>query len=169
MKIQLSNPTLHENVGFISPNATIIGNITLQREVSVWFNCTLRAESAEIFINDETNIQDGCIIHSDPGQPVHIGSRVTVGHGAIIHGCHIGEGSLIGMGAIILNGAKVGKNCLVGAGALVTENMDIPEQSLVFGSPAKVIRNLTSKEMKALEESANEYLNKSKLYKAQLQ
>lgn len=127
---------------FVAENAIVVGNVVLEEDASVWFGSTLRGDNEPIRIGARSNIQDGCVLHTDPGFPIDIGADCTVGHGAIVHGCTIGAGSLIGMGAIVLNGAKIGKSCLVGAGALVTEGKEFPDFSMIVGSPAKAIRQL---------------------------
>jgi len=157
-------PSISPDVGFVATNSIIIGNVTIEPEVSIWYQCTLRSETESIHIQEQSNIQDGCILHTDPGQPICIGKRVTVGHRALLHGCNIGNGSLIGMGAIILNGAIIGEKCLIGAGALVTEGMVIPDGCLAYGNPAKVIRLLNEEELNTLDESASDYLKKSAFY-----
>ena len=132
---------------------------------SIWFHATLRAEEAPIQIGKGSNIQDGVVIHTDEGYDVKIGDMVTVGHNAIIHGCHIGDGTLIGMGAIVLNGAKIGKNCIIGAGALVTQGKEIPDGTLAFGNPAKVIRKLTEEEIANNLKDAQHYIRSAQEYK----
>ena len=130
---------------FIAPNATLIGNVEIAENASVWFNVVIRADMDKVTIGENSNIQDGSILHVDQGFPINVASNVTVGHKVMLHGCSIGEGSLIGMNAVVLNGANVGKNCLIGANALVTENMQIPDGSLVMGSPAKIVKQLDEK------------------------
>ncbi|MDC2891490.1 gamma carbonic anhydrase family protein [Psychrosphaera algicola] len=125
--------------------------------VSIWFHAVLRADSDSIHIGDNTNIQDGCIVHVDEGHPVNVGHSVTVGHKAMLHGCTIGDRSLIGIGAIILNGANIGKNCIIGAGALITENTQIADNSLVVGSPSKVIKSVSDQQVELLKASAHHY------------
>jgi carbonic anhydrase/acetyltransferase-like protein (isoleucine patch superfamily) len=153
---------------FIAPNASVIGNVELGDNTSVWFNVVIRADTAQIKIGKNSNIQDGSILHVDDGFPITIAQNVTVGHKAMLHGCFIDEGSLIGINAVVLNGARVGKNCLVGANALVTENMIIPDGSLVLGSPAKVIKQLDEKTKAMLEEGAAHYVHSNHQYKQEL-
>jgi len=153
---------------FIAPTAVIIGSVTLEPNVSVWFNVVIRGDNDRIRIGEGSNIQDGAVLHVDPGFPITIGRRVTVGHQAMLHGCTIGDGSLIGMNAVILNGATIGKGCLVGANALVTEKMDVPDGSLVLGSPGKITRTLDAAARKELAERAEEYIEKIELYRKQL-
>ena len=156
-------PTLGDQA-WAAPSADLIGDVRLGAGASVWFGAVIRADNTPIEIDAESNIQDGAIGHSDPGFPLTIGPRVTVGHQAILHGCTIGEGALIGMGAKILNGASIGANCLVGAGALVTEGKQFEAGMLIVGSPARVIRPLTEREMKGLQLSAAHYAKKAAHY-----
>jgi carbonic anhydrase/acetyltransferase-like protein (isoleucine patch superfamily) len=149
---------------FIAPNATIIGNAIIAENASIWFNVVIRADLADINIGKNTNIQDGSIMHVDEGHPISIGKNVTVGHKVMLHGCSIGDNSLIGMNAVILNGAKIGKNCLIGANALVTENMEVPDGHLVLGSPAKVIKALDSKTEALFKASAMHYVENGQRY-----
>ena len=131
---------------WVAPNATIIGDVTLEKNSSVWFNAVLRGDIENIHIGEGSNIQDGSVLHTDPGFPLKVGKNVTVGHLVMLHGCTIEDNSLIGIGAVILNNAKIGKNCIIGAKALITENKEIPDNSLVVGSPGKVIREVTEEE-----------------------
>lgn len=147
---------------YIAPSADIIGDVTLEEDVNVWYHATIRGDADRIYIGMESNIQDNCVIHVDEGYPVHIGEKVTIGHGAIIHGCEIGDCSLIGMGAILLNGAKIGKNCLVGAGTLVTGGVEIPDGSVVVGNPGKVVRQIRDEELEANVQNAGEYVEEAK-------
>ena len=155
---------LIDSTAFVAKGAAVYGNVTLKKESNVWYNATIRSVDDPIVIGEGTNIQDNAIVHTDKGYVVEIGSLVTIGHGAIIHGCSIGDNSLIGMGAIILNGAKVGNNCIVGAGALITKNTIIPENSLVLGSPAKVIRQVTPEEIQASIDNAKLYIEERLIY-----
>lgn len=145
--------------------AIIKGNVTIGENTGVWYNATIRGDSNRIVIGSRTNVQDNAVVHVSTGYSVNIGDDVTIGHGAIVHGCTIGNNTLIGMGAIILNGAVIGDHCMIGAGALVTQNMQIPDGSLAFGNPAKIIRNLTKDEM---EENTNNAFRYVKAAKAQL-
>lgn len=149
---------------YIAPSADIVGDVTLEENVNVWFNATIRADADEIYIGKETNIQDNCVLHVDEGYPVHIGEKVTVGHGAIVHGCEIGDCSLIGMGAILLNGSRIGKNCIVGAGALITGGVEIPDGSVVIGNPGKVVRKIRKDELEANIQNAGEYVEEARRY-----
>ena len=149
---------------WIAPSADLIGRVTIGTQSSVWWQAVLRADNEPITIGARTNIQDGCVLHTDPGFPITIGSNVSVGHLCMLHGCNIGDGSLIGIGSIVLNGANIGKNVLVGANSLITEGKEIPDNSLVIGSPGKVIRKLTEEEIKAVEKNAIRYQNNWKKY-----
>jgi len=149
---------------FIAPNATLIGAVTIEDKASVWFNVVVRADKEEIHIGAESNIQDSSVLHVDPGFPLRVGRQVTVGHKVILHGCTVGDGSLIGMNAVILNGARIGQGCLIGANALITENMIIPDGSLVLGSPGKVVRSLDGTARQGLLESAQSYVENSQRY-----
>jgi len=157
-------PVLEGNGHFIADNATVIGNVCLKAESSVWFNCVLRGDNELIELGERSNIQDGCVLHTDPGYPLTIGTGVTVGHKAMLHGCSIGNNSLIGIGSTILNGAAIGNNCMVGAHALVTQGKSFPDGSLILGTPAKVVRELTSEEIAGMRESANHYVENAARY-----
>ena len=143
---------------YIAPTAVVIGNVIIENNVSIWFNTVIRGDNDVIHISEGTNIQDGCVLHVDKGVPLAIGKNVTVGHKAMLHGCTIGDGSLIGMNAVVLNHAEIGKNCLIGANALVTEKMIIPDGSLVLGSPAKIIRTLSPKMQNKIGKAAEHYI-----------
>ncbi len=146
-----------EGTAYAAPGARIVGDVTLCDGASVWYNAVLRADNAPICIGADSNIQDGCILHTDPEQPCTVGEGVTVGHGAILHACTVGDHCTIGMGAILLNGAVIGENSIVGAGALVTKGTIVPPGSLVFGSPAKCKRPLTEQEMEHNLQSCRAY------------
>lgn len=159
-------PRLPENGRvFVAENAVVVGDVILGEDATVWFGSTLRGDNEPITIGDRSNIQDGCVLHTDPGFPVIIGADCTIGHSAIVHGCTIGDGSLIGMGATILNGAKIGKSCLVGAGALVTEGKEFPDFSMIVGSPARVIRTLGPEWEIRLLGSAGRYVANGRRYR----
>jgi carbonic anhydrase/acetyltransferase-like protein (isoleucine patch superfamily) len=147
-----------------APSADLIGDVRLGRRASVWFGAVIRADNTPILIGDESNIQDGAVGHSDPDAPLIIGARVTVGHQAILHGCTIGDGCLIGMGARVLNGAVLGENCLVGAGALVTEGKQFEPGMLIVGSPARAMRALSDEQITLLAMSAAHYADKAAHY-----
>jgi carbonic anhydrase/acetyltransferase-like protein (isoleucine patch superfamily) len=153
---------------WVAPEAQVIGNVTLGRDVGIWFSAVLRGDNDPIEIGEGTNVQDGVIVHTDPGFPVVIGAGCTIGHRAIIHGCTIGGNTLVGMGAIILNGARIGRNCLVGAGALVTEGKIFPDNSLIVGSPAKIVRSLDDAAVERLRASAVHYAANARRFKAGL-
>lgn len=153
---------------FIAPNATLIGDVILGEQASIWFNVVIRADLAQINIGAKTNIQDGSILHVDAKFPMSIGRNVTVGHKVMLHGCTIGDNTLIGMNAVVLNGAKIGKNCLIGANSLVTENMEVPDGHLVLGSPAKVIKALDSSTAETFTKSALHYVENGQRYLADL-
>jgi len=154
--------------GYLAPGAAVIGNVTLGEEVSVWFNAVIRGDNDSIAIGAGSNIQDGAVLHVDPGFPLTLGPKVTVGHKAMLHGCTIGEGSLVGMNAVVLNGAVIGRNCLIGANALVTEGMTVPDGSLVLGSPAKVRKSLTAEAIEQMHAGARSYVRKIALYSSSL-
>ncbi|MFS2150496.1 gamma carbonic anhydrase family protein [Rhizobium sp. Rhizsp42] len=143
---------------WIAPDAHVIGKVTLGIDVGVWFGAVLRGDNEPITVGAATNIQEGAMLHTDPGHPVTIGEGCTIGHHAIVHGCVIGNNSLVGMGATVLNGAKIGNNCLVGANALVTEGKEFPDNSLIVGSPARAIRTLDDKAIEGLKRSAEKYV-----------
>lgn len=143
---------------WIAPDAHVIGNVTLGEDVGVWFGCVLRGDNEPIVIGNRTNLQEGVMIHTDPGFPASVGQGCTIGHHAIVHGAVIGDNSLIGMGATVLNGARIGANCLVGAGALVTEGKEFPDGSLIVGSPARLLRPLDEAAIEGLRRSADIYV-----------
>jgi carbonic anhydrase/acetyltransferase-like protein (isoleucine patch superfamily) len=143
---------------WIAPDATVIGNVHLDEDASIWFGAILRGDNEPIRLGARSNIQDGCVLHTDPGFPLTIAADCTIGHKVILHGCSIAEGSLIGMGATVLNGAKIGRNCLVGANALVTEGKSFPEGSLIVGSPARAIRELEPQALARLKLTAAHYV-----------
>ena len=150
---------------WVAPNAIIIGKVKLEKNSSIWFNAVLRGDIEKIVIGENSNIQDGSVLHTDPGYPLTVGKGVTVGHMVMLHGCEISDDTLIGIGSTILNKAKIGKNCIIGANTLVTENKVIPDNSLVLGSPGKVIRKVTDDEIKVIRENAKHYVTNSKRYK----
>lgn len=156
-------PTLGAGA-WAAPSADLIGDVRLGPRASVWFGAVIRADNTPILIGEESNIQDGAVGHSDPGAPLTIGARATVGHQAILHGCTIGEGALVGMGARILNGAVIGEKCLVGAGTLVTEGKRFEAGLLIVGAPARALRPLTEQELAMLELSAAHYADKAAHY-----
>lgn len=147
---------------FISDSAVIEGKVTMGEYCSVWHGAVIRADMSEIEIGSETNVQEGCVLHVDSGFPLRLGDSVTCGHGAILHGCSVGDNTIVGMGAILLNGAKIGRNCIIGAGALVTGGTVIPDGSMVLGSPAKIKRMLTPEEQAETKLNADEYVRLAK-------
>lgn len=159
-------PRISPNV-FIAPGAQVIGDVELKRSASVWHNAVLRGDEAKIVVGERSNVQDNSTLHCDRKMDLVIGQNVTVGHNAILHSCVIGDGSLIGMGAILLNGVQVGKNCLIAAGALLTPRTIIPDNSMVMGSPAKVKRTLTAEEIQGILENAAEYVSLGKEYRTE--
>ena len=167
-KLGDKTPNIHDSC-FVAPSADLIGSVVMHENSSVWFNCVLRADNEPITIGKNSNIQDGSILHVDDNFPINIEANVTVGHKVMLHGCTIGEGSLIGMNAVVLNGAKIGKNCLIGANALVTEGMEIADGSMVLGSPAKVVKQLDEKTQAMLKMGAAHYTKNSALYLAELE
>jgi len=153
---------------FVAPNAAVIGRVTLGRGANVWFSATLRGDTNQILIGDATNIQDNAVVHVDDDAPAHIGANVTVGHAAVVHGCTVGDGSLIGIGATILSHARIGEFCIVGAGALITERKEFPDRSLLIGAPAKRVREVTDEEVEMLKRSAAHYAELGRRYRAEL-
>lgn len=154
---------------FIAPNAAVIGDCLLKAGSSVWFSAVIRADVEYIEIGEGANVQDGAVLHADPGTPCIIGPRVTIGHNAMVHGCTIGEGSLVGINAVILDGAVIGKNCLIGAGALVTGGTEIPDNSLVLGAPAKVKATLSNEQVAALATGAEHYIRNAEHFARNLE
>ena len=146
-----------DDTAWVAPGCHVIGNVVLGAEASIWFGTTIRGDNDPIIVGKGSNVQENCVLHTDPGCPLTIGAGCTIGHKAMLHGCTIGDNSLVGMGATVLNGAVIGKNCLIGAGALVTENKVIPDGSLVMGVPAKVIRDLDDGAIAKLRASAAHY------------
>ncbi len=156
-ELEGKRPSLPDGPCYVAPGARVIGDVRIGRGVSIWFNAVLRGDNEPITIRDGANIQDCCVCHTDPGFPLEIGERVTVGHSAILHGCSVGAGSLIGMGAVVLNGARIGEGCLIGAKALVTEGKEIPDGSMVLGAPAKIVKTLDEAARAALLRAADSY------------
>lgn len=150
---------------YVAPGAAVIGRVTLGERVSVWFNAVMRGDNDDIVIGDGSNVQDGCVLHVDKGYPLRVGVNCTIGHKVILHGCTIGDRSLVGMNAVVLNGATIGKDCLIGANALVTEGMEVPDGSLVLGSPAKVIKPISDAAKAMIATGVNDYQEKIALYK----
>ena len=163
----LKKPVIRPSA-FVAPGATVLGDVTVNAYCTVFFGAVLRAERESILIGRRSNIQDNCVLHVDEGYPLTVGEGCTVGHGAILHGCTVGDNSLIGMGAIVLNGAVIGRNCIVGAGALVPQNAVIPDGSVAVGCPAKIRRTVTEEDIAANERSAAFYAEEGREYKKEL-
>lgn len=162
------SPSLPEEPCFVAPGARLIGDVRLSGLVSIWFNAVLRGDNEPITLGAGSNIQDGCVCHTDPGFPLTVGEDVTVGHSAILHGCTIGDGSLIGMGAVVLNGAKIGRGCLIGAKALVTEGKEIPDGAMVLGAPGKIVKTLDAAAQAGLRRAAEIYKARVEQYRSGL-
>ena len=150
---------------WIAPNATVIGSVILEHNASVWFGCIVRGDHDTITLGENSQLQDGCVLHVDAGFPLTIGKNVSVGHMAMLHGCTIGDGTLIGIKAVILNGAKIGRNCLIGANALIAEGKEIPDGSLVIGSPGKVVRQLSEDEIRRIKSDTDHYVQMFRRYR----
>ena len=153
---------------WVAESAEVMGAVTLHEDTSIWFGTVVRGDTAHITIGAGSNIQDASVLHADEGLPLTVGKHVTVGHKVMLHGCTIGDESLIGIGAVVLNGAKIGKNCLVGAGSLVTEGKEFPDGSMIIGSPARVVRQLTPEQIEGLRWSARHYIENARRFKAGL-
>ena len=153
---------------FVAESANLIGKVTVEANASVWFGVTIRGDNERITIGEGSNVQEGTIMHTDMGYPLTLGKGVTVGHQAMLHGCTVGDGALIGIQAVILNGAKIGKGCLVGAGALVTEGKEFPDHTLIIGAPAKAVRTLSEEDLARLRGNADSYVERGQMFKAEL-
>jgi len=153
---------------WIAPTAVVVGHVILKKNASIWFGAVLRGDNDPITVGENSNIQDNSVLHTDPGQPLTIGDNVTVGHMVMMHGCTIGDNSLIGIGSIVLNGARIGRSCLIGAGALITEGKEIPDFSVVMGAPGRVVRTLTPEQTAGLAAGAMHYVDNWKRFKAGL-
>ena len=153
---------------WIAPTAVVIGNVRLQANASVWFGAVLRGDNELIDIGENSNVQDGAVMHTDPGSPLTIGKNVTIGHNAMLHGCTVDDGTLIGINVVILNGARIGKHCIIGANALIGEGKVIPDGSLVMGSPGKIVRELTEPQKKMIEAGAAHYVHNARRYAGDL-
>ena len=160
-------PAIHDSA-WVADSAQVMGSVTLSEDSSVWFGVVARGDTETITVGKGSNIQDNSVLHADHGMPLIIGENVTVGHQVMLHGCTIGDGSLIGIQAVVLNGAKIGKNCLVGAGALVTEGKEFPDGCMILGSPAKAVRQLSDAQIEGLKMSAQHYMDNARRYKAGL-
>jgi len=153
---------------WVADSAQVLGAVTLEADASIWFGATVRGDTEHITVGEGANIQDGSVLHADHGMPLRVGKHVTVGHMVMLHGCTIGDESLIGIGAVVLNGAKIGRNCLVGAGSLVTEGKEFPDGSMIMGTPAKVVRPLSPQQIEGLRQSARHYVENARRFKAGL-
>ncbi len=160
-------PEIHPEA-WVADAAQVIGRVRLDAGASVWFGATLRGDNELIWIGEGSNVQDGAVMHTDPGFALTVGRGVTIGHQAMLHGCTVGDGSLIGIQAVVLNGARIGRNCLIGAGALVTEGKEIPDNSVVLGAPGKVVRQLDGEQAAAQKRGANSYVERAIRYRALL-
>ena len=161
------SPTIAASA-YVAPNATVVGKVVLAENSSVWFSATLRGDNETIHVGANSNVQDSAVLHTDPGFPLSIGAHVSIGHQAMVHGCTVGEGSLIGIQSVVLNGAIIGKACLVGAGALITERKVFPDGCLIIGSPAKAVRELTAEERENLLKVAANYAERGAYYRIHL-
>ncbi len=170
MLYQLGEHRVRAEGGYwVADSATVVGKVLLKEGASVWFNAVLRGDNELITVGEGANVQDGAILHTDPGFPLNIGAHATIGHKVMLHGCEIGEGTLIGINAVVLNGAKIGKNCLVGANALITEGKEIPDNSMVLGSPGKVVRTLSDEQARGLRVGAAHYVENARRFREQMQ
>ncbi len=154
---------------WVAPSASVLGAVELEAEASVWFGAVLRSDTELVRVGRRSNVQDGSIVHADPGFPTTIGENVTIGHLVMLHGCSIGDGSLVGIGSVILNGARIGRSCLVGARSLVTEGKHFPDGSLIMGAPAVVVRALTPEQIEGLARAADHYVDNARRFRAGLQ
>jgi carbonic anhydrase/acetyltransferase-like protein (isoleucine patch superfamily) len=159
---------LHGSHHYVAPDASIIGSVTLENEVSVWFNVVIRADNDQVTIGEATNVQDGSVLHVDPGYPMTLGRRVTIGHKVMLHGCTIGDGTLVGINSVVMNGARIGPGTLIGANTLIAEGKEIPGGVLVLGSPGKIVRDLKPEEKDHLLKIAAGYVERSRFYKSNL-
>jgi len=166
ISLEGATPRCETSNVWIAPNAAVIGKVSLANNASVWFGAVLRGDNEPISIGARANIQDLCVLHTDPGYPLTIGEDCSIGHQAMLHGCKVGAGSMIGIGAIVLNGATIGKGCLIGAGAVVTEGAQIPDNSLVVGMPGKVKRPVTPEQAKLIIDNAADYARRAQRYRA---
>ena len=161
---ELPNPDEY----WIAPNAVVLGRVILKKNASIWFGATLRGDNDPIIIGENSNVQDGSVLHTDAGIPLTVGANVTIGHMVMLHGCTIGDNSLIGIGSIVLNGAKIGRNCLIGANCLITEGKEIPDNSMVLGAPGKVVREVTEQQAAVIATGAGYYVDNWKRYRTGL-
>lgn len=169
MIYSLENRTpLLRGENFVAENATLIGRVTLEKLASVWFNCVLRGDCDEIVVGEGTNIQDGSVLHTDVGIPLRVGAQCTIGHMVMLHGCEVGDGTLVGIKSVILNGSKIGRNCLIGAGTLIPERKTFPDGVLIMGTPGKVVRELTPPEIASLSLNAKFYQQNAQRFMTRL-
>jgi carbonic anhydrase/acetyltransferase-like protein (isoleucine patch superfamily) len=154
---------------FIAHNATLIGSVVLENDASIWYNVVIRADNDVITVGEGSNVQDGSVLHTDAGIPLTIGRNCTIGHMVMLHGCSVGEGTLVGIKSVVMNHVRIGRNCLIGANSLITEGKEIPERSLVLGAPAKVVRQLTDEEVQSLLSVAQHYVENARRYRRSLQ
>lgn len=166
-KLGEHTPDIHPSA-YVTESANVIGKVRIEANASVWFGVTIRGDNELITIGEGSNVQENSVLHTDPGMPLTIGKNVTVGHQAMLHGCTVGEGSLIGIQAVVLNGAKIGRNCLVGAGALVTEGKEFPDNSLIIGAPAKAVRTLSEDDVARMQRGTQTYVARAQAYKRDL-
>ncbi|BDB30409.1 MULTISPECIES: gamma carbonic anhydrase family protein [Burkholderiaceae] len=166
-RIGEKEPTIHPS-SYVSEHAVIIGDVEIAEDVSIWPGAVIRGDNEKITIRRGVNVQEGAVLHTDPGFPVEVGEMVSIGHQAMLHGCKVGARSLVGIQAVILNGSELGQQCLVGAGSLIGERKNFPAGSLVMGTPAKQVRELTEEVKAAIEKNADDYINKAKTYKKDL-
>ena len=166
-KLGEAAPTIHESV-FVADSANIIGNVTLEENSSVWFGATLRGDNEPITLGAGSNVQENAVLHTDPGFPLTIEPNVTIGHQVMLHGCTVGDGSLIGIHAVVMNGARIGRNCLVGAGAIVTEGKEFPDNSLIIGAPAKLVREISPEQIQRMRAGAAHYVHNAQRHRAGL-
>lgn len=157
--------TVIDPTAFLAPGCVVLGDVTLGARCNVWYGAVIRGDMDRVTIGDSTNIQDGAVLHEDPGFPLTIGRDVTVGHNATVHGCTIGDNTVIGMGAVVLDGAVIGRDCIIGAGSLVPQNMEIPDGSIAFGSPCKVRRSMSEEDIAENKKNAEEYLTLAELHR----
>jgi carbonic anhydrase/acetyltransferase-like protein (isoleucine patch superfamily) len=167
-KLGAASPSIAASA-YVADNSAVIGNVTIHDNASVWFGATIRGDNDHITVGRNSNVQEGAVLHTDPGYQLTIAEDVTVGHQAMLHGCSIGAGTTVGMQAVILNGARIGRNCLVGAGALVTEGKEFPDDSLILGVPAKVVRTLGEDDIAGMRRNTGGYVERAQCFKAQLE
>ena len=167
-RIRDRKPQFAAHAAYIAPSAAVIGSVEFGRDASVWFHTVIRGDSERIVIGERTNVQDGCVLHADPGDPIVLGANVTVGHQVMLHGCRVGDGCMIGMSSVLLNGSKVGAGSILGAGSLLAEGKEIPEGVLALGAPARVVRKLRPEEQRSVIEIAERYVERARQYRSEL-